>query len=251
MSKDKHTQFSNLGYSDFKEMAKDLSLSKYEKIGFPDSYREGREGFIFDDIKSKLPPLASEKKVIFDIGPGCSDLPFMLIDHCRLQGHKLLLSDSEDMLNLLPDETFLEKYPGIYPNDFSNFEKLKGKVDTILVYSVIQYIFSEGNIHNFLDKTLSLLAPGGHLLIGDIPNISKRKRFFSSDTGIEFHQNYTKKNELPEIEHFNIEFNTIDDAVLFSLLFRARSQGFDAYILPQNNMLPMSNRREDILIVRP
>ena len=123
MSKDKHTQFSNLGYSDFKEMAKDLSLSKYEKIGFPDSYREGREGFIFDDIKSKLPPLASEKKVIFDIGPGCSDLPFMLIDHCRLQGHKLLLSDSEDMLNLLPDETFLEKYPGIYPNDFSNFEK--------------------------------------------------------------------------------------------------------------------------------
>lgn len=251
MAKDTNNQFSDLTYADFKAMAQDPSLSKYEKIGFPDLYREGLEGVIFEDIKSKLAPLAGEEKIILDIGPGCSDLPLMLIDHCRLQGHKLIFADSEEMLNLLPGEAFIEKHPGVYPADFTGFEKLKGKVDAVVVYSVIQYVFSEGNIHQFLDKTLSLLSPGGHLLIGDIPNISKRKRFFSSDRGVRFHQDYTKKNELPEIQHFIVEHENIDDAVLFGLLSRARSQGFDAYILPQNDSLPMSNRREDILIVRP
>ena len=43
----------------------------------------------------------------------------------------------------------------------------------------------------------------------------------------------------------------IDDSILVSLLLRARGQGFDAYLLPQRPTLPMANRREDLLIVRP
>ena len=41
-------------FEDFKPLAEDPALSKYEKIGFPDSYRAGKEGAIFEDIISKI-----------------------------------------------------------------------------------------------------------------------------------------------------------------------------------------------------
>jgi hypothetical protein len=39
--------------------------------------------------------------------------------------------------------------------------------------------------------------------------------------------------------------------VVFAVLQRARAAGFHAYVLPQPAHLPLANRREDILIVRP
>jgi len=43
----------------------------------------------------------------------------------------------------------------------------------------------------------------------------------------------------------------IDDAVLADLIARAQACGCDAYLLPQGAGLPMANRRDDLLIVRP
>jgi len=40
-------------FNDFKERAKDKTLSKWEIIGFPDSYRKGVESLIFNDISMK------------------------------------------------------------------------------------------------------------------------------------------------------------------------------------------------------
>jgi hypothetical protein len=105
--------------------------------------------------------------------------------------------------------------------------------------------------YRFLDSLLALLAPGGQLLIGDVPNISKRKRFFASDNGIRFHQEFMKTTEEPAVQFNCIETDQIDDAVVMSLIERARGAGFDAYVVPQASPLPMANRREDILIVRP
>ena len=45
--------FDNLSYEDFRRMAGDPELSVHEKIGFPDSYREGYEEVIFSDIRSE------------------------------------------------------------------------------------------------------------------------------------------------------------------------------------------------------
>ena len=42
--------------------------------------------------------------LVLDVGPGCSDLPRLLIDLCRQQRHHLLLCDSAEMLAHLPDE---------------------------------------------------------------------------------------------------------------------------------------------------
>ena len=156
------------------------------------------------------------------------------------------------MLAHLPDDKGVIKIPAYYTNDCQDFLKeYKGRADTVLTYSVLHYVFDEGNLFKFLDSTLELLAVGGECLIGDIPNISKRKRFFSSPTGIKFHQDFMTTTDAPQVEFNRIETGQIDDAVLISLMLRARQEGFDAYILPQTADLPMENRREDIFIRRP
>lgn len=243
--------FENLTFNDFKLLAKDQSLSRYEKIGFPDSYRGEKEKYIFQDILCKLPALMEDSKKILDIGPGCSELPEMLINLCRERRHSLVLIDSEEMLENLPADSVVKKIPAFFPNCPEIIMELKGSVDVILCYSVLHYILVDTAFFRFLDASLSLLAPGGQFLIGDIPNISKRKRFFSSAAGINFHQEFMKTTDIPVVTFNEIEHDQIDDAIIFSVLQRARAQGFDAYLLPQGSKLPMANRREDILIVRP
>jgi cyclopropane fatty-acyl-phospholipid synthase-like methyltransferase len=247
-----YQKFSDLSFDKFKDMAKDSSLSCYEKIGFPNSYREAKEKIIFEDIIAKLPLLKTQNKTILDIGSGCSELPLMLIELCKQNQHTLILVDSDEMLSLLPeDERYIIKIAGYYPNCDYLFKHFIGKIDVILTYSVFHYVFSESNIWDFLDASLELMKEGGEMLIGDIPNISKRKRFFSSRNGVKFHQEFMKTDENPKVKFNNVERNQIDDSVILSLINRARIQGFDAYIMPQNLELPMSNRREDILIRKP
>lgn len=244
--------FSRLNFEEFKRLAKDPSLSKYERIGFPDSYRAGHEEAIFEDIKAKLPGLLRKGATVLDIGPGISDLPAYLIAHCEKEGQRLHLVDSEEMLSQLPDKPFITKTAALFPRCPELLESLKGKVDALLSYSVLHYIFVDTPLFGFLDSCLSLLAPGGRLLLGDIPNASMRRRFFSSETGLRFHREFMKTDQPPPDLAFNrIEEEKIDDAVVMSLLMRARAAGFDAWILPQDPALPMANRREDLLFSRP
>jgi hypothetical protein len=243
--------YANIGFEDFRRLASDPSLSKYEKIGFPDSYRSGHEPVIFADICTKLTNLDLNGQNVADIGPGCSDLPMLLINHCRARNDQLHLIDSTEMLAHLPDDPIVLKHPGLFPNCPDFIEQHQAKLDAILCYSVLHYVLLDVAFFRFIDLSLSLLAPKGQFLIGDIPNISKRKRFFSSETGIRFHQKFMNTADEPEVQFNNIEHDQIDDAVVMAILQRARAQGFDAYVLPQNAALPMANRREDILITRP
>jgi len=247
-----YDRFKDLTFDAFRKLAKDETLSQYEKVGFPDSYRKGKSEMIFRDVKHKLKNLSKNNQVVIDIGPGCSNLPLMLIDLCRKQNHTLLLIDSQEMLDHLPDEPFITKVPAYYPSECMwLFDKYASKADVILAYSVVHYVFAEGNLFDFLDRSLSLLAEGGEMLIGDIPNVSKRKRFFSSSGGIRFHQQFTGTDQVPEVKFNKLETGQIDDVVLLSLIARCRSAGFDAYWLLQSDDLPMSNRREDILVRKP
>lgn len=251
MSQDTFIRFSDIGFDDFRRMAQDDSLSRYEKIGFPDEYRAGREPAIFEDILSKLDKLSAAQQTVIDIGPGCSDLPHMVVELSQRHGHKLILIDSAEMLAHIPDASFIEKLPACYPKCDELFTKYTGRVDVILCYSVLHYIFAESNLWEFLDRSLELLNHGGQMLIGDIPNISKRKRFFSSPSGVNFHKAFIGKNEDPAVNFQVIERNKIDDSVILAMVLRARQAGFDAYVVPQRADLPMANRREDLLIVRP
>ncbi len=247
----RYKRFSKLGFDDFRKMASDESLSRYEKVGFPDEYRKDRERFIFDDIRRKMPALDARSKVILDIGPGCSDLAHYLIDHSEEKGQQLILVDSEEMLRLLPESPAVRKEVAYYPNCPVLLKELAGSVDVIICYSVFHYIFEESNTWDFLDRSLALLAPGGRFLIGDIPNVSKRKRFFSSESGIRHHKAFMQTDNDPVVTFNQIEPDSIDDSVVMAVVMRARLAGFDAYVVPQAENLPMANRREDILIVRP
>ncbi|MDQ3038427.1 MAG: class I SAM-dependent methyltransferase [Pseudomonadota bacterium] len=245
------TRFAKLGFEDFRRLAADTSLSAYEKIGFPNSYREGKEPLIFADILGKLERLREPGSTVLDIGPGCSDVPRLLAAHCRQLGQELHLVDSAEMLDQLDDGQGVHKHAAFYPECPELLERLHGRADAVIVYSVLQYIFVDTNLYKFLDVTLALLAPGGALLLGDIPNVSMRKRFFSSGTGKTFHKAFTGTDTEPDVAHHMIERDQIDDAVVFGILQRARAAGFHAYVLPQPPELPLANRREDILIIRP
>jgi hypothetical protein len=245
-------RFSDLRFEDFKRMAADDALSSVEKVGFPNEYREGKEQLIFEDIVRKTSNLNLSKRKVMEIGPGCSKPAFMMIDLCRRQGNELILVDSQEMLNQLPDSESVLKVPGRYPMDCADlFSKYAGRLDVVVTYSVLHYVFVEANVFEFVDRTLGLLADGGQFLIGDIPNVSKRKRFFGSAGGVRFHQAYTASDQVPEVRFNSVEPGKLDDAVVLSILARCRASGFDAYALPQPPELPMANRREDILIVKP
>jgi hypothetical protein len=250
-SDDQYRRFAKLTFDDMRKSAQDNSLSKYEKIGFPNSYRQGKEEFIFESIVANLPLLNERRKIVLDVGPGCSDLPLMMIELCRKQGHTLLLVDSEEMLAHLPNDDLIRKFPAYYPRCEPLFSDYTSKVDVLLTYSVFHTVFMEGNTWEFLDRSLELLADGGEMMIGDIPNISKRRRFFSSANGIRSHQEFMKTENPPEVHFNSLDRHKIDDSVILSLLSRARNQGFDAYVLPQRPDLPLANRREDVLIRRP
>ena len=244
--------FARLNFDSFQRMAEEEHLTQYEKIGFPNSYRQGFEEMIFADIAAKLSLLGEEGKTVLDIGPGCSNLPRLLIEHCKKQGHQLLLADSESMLAHLPDASFIRKIPGRFPDTAGQIKTtVVGGVDVILCYSVLHYLLVDTNIYDAVNAMVRLLNPGGEMLIGDIPNLSMRKRFFSSAKGIEYHRQFTGQDGLPSQEVLAPESAAIDDQMILSLLAHIRAAGADAYVVPQATDLPMANRREDILVRKP
>ena len=239
---------SRITYETFKDMASDKELSKYEKIGFPNDYREKYEESIFNNINTIL-RLDREEIIFFDVGCGCSELPKLIIKNAIKNRQNLYMVDSEEMLVHLPNKDNMVKISGKFPDEI-NLPEYQNKVDAIVLYSVLQHIVLDMNPFYFIDEAVKLLNDGGRLLIGDIPNISKRNRFFASNTGLKFHQNFTKTNTSPEYEFNTLIEDKIDDSLVFAILSRYRNAGFETYLLEQPIDLPMRNRREDILIVK-
>jgi 2-polyprenyl-3-methyl-5-hydroxy-6-metoxy-1,4-benzoquinol methylase len=249
MSEDR---FADLDFERFRELARDESLTPRERVGFPGTVRQGKETAIFEDVRLKLPSLELEGQAILDIGAGCSELTELLIAQCETRGHNLTLVDSEEMLRRLPSGPRVTLLFGCFPRDCAELLRTgAGRFDAILVYSVIQYVFAEANLFSFLDAAAGLLAPGGRMLVGDIPNASMRRRFLGSEAGRRFHRDYMKTDAPPDLRYDELDPGAIDDAVLTSLLLRYRSAGLHAYVLPQGTDLPMANRREDLVLHRP
>jgi hypothetical protein len=257
--KDDGERFADLKYEDFQRLAQQPGLSPHQRIGFPDSYRAGFEDAIFDDIAGKLPMLANvvdRPGTIVDIGPGCGPLAEKVVAACSDQGHHLVLVDSPEMLAHSPSHGLIRKIEGRFPQNIEALRQaLPDGADAILLYSVLHYIFPGTGLAQFQAATASLLRPGGAMLIGDIPNVSKRRRFFSSESGRRFHRAYTGRDEDPDetmtMPGAEQDEGLITDAVVLQLIDGFRGQGLDAYIVPQASNLPMANRREDILVKRP
>lgn len=253
MSGTDYARYKNLSFNDLKALATDSSISAYEKIGFPEHYRNGKELDIFRDIIQKLGVEGNlEGTTWLDIGPGCTDLPLITMDYCAQMKINLLWADSKEMLDLLPEAAHVQRYYGYFPDQMETLTtQFANGVDFIVCYSLLHCgPFYNTCIYKFIDSAVALLKPGGKMLIGDVPNISKRKRFFATETGKKFHQAFTGTDTLPEVHLLRPEPGEIDDGILMGIMQRYRGFGFETYLLPQNNKLPMYNRREDLLICK-
>lgn len=244
------THYDRISFEEFQKRAQDNSLSKYEKIGFPDDYRKGKEENIFNDISKKL-KLDRKGLKILDIGCGCSDLANFIIKNAELYNQELFIMDSAEMLNLLPESKNIREIPGQFPKNYDLLKSYEDHFHAIICYSVIQHVILDTNPYSFIDKALNLLKPTGILLLGDIPNNSKRNRYFSSERGLKAHQDFVNSTEIPApLVNYPDTFEKIDDGLLFGILMRYRGFGLETYIVPQADDLPMANRREDIIIFK-
>ncbi|MGZ3932988.1 MAG: class I SAM-dependent methyltransferase, partial [Bacteroidia bacterium] len=182
-----------------------------------------------------------------DIGCGCDELTFELIELCKAKQHTLIMIDSEEMLKLIPNDKHIIKIAGKFPFHNEVLESYAGKINHIICNSVLFYVFANDNMYTFLHEAVNLLKPGGHFLVADLPNIDKRDRFLNSEEGKKFQQN---SNQVKGSTAHENRDQKMDDTVLFSILARFRRFGCETYLMPQHHDLPMANRREDILIVK-
>lgn len=206
--------------------------------------QENAEKYIFSDLSDKLVNMKRENITICDIGCGCGILIENIINYSKQNHNTLTLIDSKEMLNRIKDESFINKIEGKFP---ANLLEINSKFDVIIVYSVLQCIFLDGNTFDFLDSCVELLDDGGELLIGDIPNFSKKKRFLKTKFGLELH-NKTSNTSIDNILEDGFNKMALDDSFILMILNRYRNMGFEVYLLPQKENLPFSYTREDILI---
>lgn len=241
-----------LDYEGFRQLAINPNLTANEKMGFGPGHRSGFESLILEDVCNKLPTLAETAKTVVDIGCGIGPLTERIVGLCIQNQHRLIMVDSEEMLAQAPSGPGVIKVPGMFPKNASDVSgRCENGADVIVCYSVLHYIFVDTNVFRFSDSIIELLKSGGFALIGDIPNESKSRRFFSSPKGVEFHRKNMRTNEMPMVRNFCVERDRIDDSVLAAIVARAQAAGCHAYILPQDRRLPMATRRDDLLIVKP
>lgn len=245
-------RFSGLDYDAFRQMAGDSTLSSHERSGFPDSMREGAERAILADIEQKIPALrGGHGSSVVDIGCGANPLTDAIIERCREREHQLTLVDSPEVLAHHHEADHVRLRPGRFPGTPFLLADAIGTCDVVIAYSVLQLEFVDASIHAFVDAALTLLAPGGRLLLADLPNASMRRRLLNSEAGRAYHREYTGRADDPAVVWPMVPLGELDDGVLYGLLARVRDAGFHAWLMPQGAGLPMANRREDLLCARP
>ena len=222
------------------------------------------EAAIWRDIQNKLLPSPGQR--ILDIGVGSGSIAKQWVALSQHMSLHLHFVDFPAVINRLRSE--LEQ-SGIYSLDQCEFtsgifpqsvpkELLASSFDRVVLYSVIHY---SDTPREMIDRSAMLLAPGGRMLIGDIPNLDKKGRFLSTKTGRAFDANYKKIEPeslrlYPNYREFTSEARTagappIDDDFILDVICSYRKKGFQAYVLEQPDGLSLNHTREDILICAP
>jgi hypothetical protein len=134
--------------------------------------------------------------------------------------------------------------------------EISGLFDCVLAYSVIQCLRTFDDVLDFIEAGAMLLKPGGRMLIADVPNKDKKRRFTESEAGRAFEAEWRKIVELDSSAPVNVFDDAVgigglDDAGILRIAAKFRAMDFHVYILPQPPELPFGHTREDLLIVRP
>ena len=211
------------------------------------------ESLIVQDVASKLSLNAKDCLLEIGCGPGNLLIPLSFfvseaygIDHPDVCSRlKLRFNDSSISTCGM---------------NFLDYEVKEKRFSKILIYSVLNTLTDANEAAHFIDKAVSLLSPGGILLLGDIANIDKKQRFLSTKAGMEFQRRWEEK--MDEADHDTVpaksyeldidqEIFQPDDNFVLTTLLKYREAGMHSYLLSQPEELPFGMTREDIVIRRP
>ncbi len=240
-----------------------IALERNDKTTVAGRYAfdAGKEEAIVGDIIQKID--MQEKQSFLDIGCGFGFVVESLLKHATGQHSAVTLLDIPEVIDAVERELIAGKYRdirllrGLFPKDFDK-SQLKS-FDRVLLYSVLHY--SDDPLAN-VEAAVKLLNPYGKLLLGDLPNISKKGRFLSSSLGKRFEAKYrnTSIDQIPNYkDHLDYVskmksdpnyFSLIDDDFVRTVWKKYSKRGYEVYVLPQPANLPFCLTSEDILICR-
>lgn len=237
---------SQVSFENFARAASQTNLPDTEIAGrYP--FQAQAERRIIGDVIEKLAIQPTDRLLEVGCGPGNLLIPL-----------SFFVSEASGIDNAAAIERMRCRAPtapnliGISGN-FLETQMNKGDFDKVLVYSVLHYLSSKMEVFAFVDRCIHCCAPGGRILLGDLPNRDRKHRFGQSTAGdtvrTEWNQQVAQAGQhafdnLPDDE----QLVTIDDQLLLALLAHVRQQGHEAYLLPQPQNLPFGGSREDILI---
>jgi SAM-dependent methyltransferase len=240
-----------------------LNLRSYAESAIssiPQSAKAGRNGLasdgsieemIVEDVFKKISQKTNQD--ILDLGCGCGPLASLVIERCALLKHSVTMMDQRAVISeleqLIQTSEKIKLINGIFPYDSTLLGSQK--FDSIILYGVMQYATDP---INFVLSLIEFLRPGGHLLVGDIPNSDKKRRFLMTEHGMQIDKKYRltfepNKDVIPRVEIVAppIDFN---DKFVSELLAQVRGMACESFLLPQAVGLPFCFTREDLLIVK-
>ncbi len=210
------------------------------------------EKFVPADVMQKL--CINKDDVFLDIGCGMGLNLFPIANIVK----QAVCCDHQNVITKLKNEKKLPANVKTISGNFTELDFGTQKFTKILAYSVVPALPTTEIVYAFVDKALNILSPNGRVLLGDIANTDKKKRFINSKRGKEFQKEWEKLcaslSANDEVAAFRTEKDTavvMDDEYVLNLIKHIRSSGFHAYIVDQPQNLPFGNTREDILIVGP
>lgn len=221
---------------------RDLS---YTELGGRFSFQKAEEKNIVHDVVGKLDLNPSDDLLEIGCGPGNLLIPLcFLVNSATGMDHpniieKLRMRFTDPSLTLVPGN-FLDV-------------KLDRIFSKILIYSVVHYMSHANEFITFVQKAVDLLKPGGRLLVGDIPNMDKKRCFQSTMEGQRASETWRRLTEsnLPQDFERNFtdpELVNIDDELVMQIIRYFRGKDLHAYVLLQPVCLPLCHTREDILL---
>ena len=216
------------------------------------------ERFILEDVVDKLE--IHEDDTVLDIGCGTGLLTFPISCICR----KIYGIDNKSVIERLRK--------GFVPGnvvfcagdwlDINHTAFFRGGYSKVIIYSVLQCVKNLETAFLFVDKALEGLCENGIILIGDMPNRDKKRRFLQSEAGELFDKAFKKEQQsVKNVEEDFLWQNmkneqalqetlTFDDHVIEELVEHYHKLSCDVYILPQKTYLPFGHTREDMLIIK-
>lgn len=236
-------------------------LAKVE--GLDDVILSGRNAFymscfdaIIEDILGKLTPKADDH--LLDLGCNVGLITRRLAPHV----HAVIGQDHPDLLARFAERgqpANVTLLGGFWPET-----RPEGQFDCILSYGVMYSMPSREAAMTFVRAAADALAPGGRCLIGEFPNGDSLARFRASPSGAEMDRAYAEARALEKSGDLATQVKARDDILaqiypyvdlyddrfLLDLVLDLRQKGFDAWLLPQGEKLPINASREDLLIRR-